>query len=170
MRSSISHHVLRLTLTLLLLVTAGCQGFLDGLRGGADADLPDEDLYVKGELLAMPEPDALWERAKQAVVGENYTLDDDLTVYSRREIVSRWAMVLHWRRYEGYRTRAVVRLIPYEDGHWQVWTAVQRQVNSDMDDPMNPVNAKWEDAEPNGSAAEILLWKIESGFRSDYGE
>ena len=56
------------------------------------------------------------------------------------------------------------------EGGWDVSVVVQLQRNIDINNPSNPAEANWEDEAPNVDGANVILDKIESGFREPGGD
>ncbi len=128
--------------------------------------LPAVSDYLASESIKTPEFDALWERGKQAVTSEGYVIDDDLTQFSERRIVSRWNTFLAPARKDGKRRRALVAYELVGKHRWVVRAMIESHVNDDFDDPLNPIEAEWDQEGADIPRSEILLWKIESGFRT----
>jgi hypothetical protein len=101
---------------------------------------------------------------------EGYLIDGEETSFADRELVTRWNLVLAMNRYEGYRTRAKIRIRPVTKNTWSVGVQVQRQRNTDINNPSEPLLAKWEIQPADRARAGVILWKIESGFRAPGSE
>ncbi len=158
--------LVRLLALVLALVLPAALGGCNRLMSTEEDFLPDKDHYTHGQELYVPEFQVLWERAKLAVDNGGYSLNDDLTQFTRREIVSRWNTSLQPQRYEGRRRRVVVHFREVKLENWVVSIAVQSQTNTDINDPLNILEADWRDDPPDRDLAEILLLKIELGFRT----
>ena len=134
-------------------------------RGSGSAKVSAED-FVEAESAAKgADLDSLWERAGQVLTAKGYAVDSVKTRFADREIVTLWNAVLGMNRYEGYRTRAWVRFHKADKGDWKAAVCVQRQRNTDIRNPSEISLAQWEDLPADKSAAELILWKIESAFR-----
>ena len=134
----------------------------------ADSSEAGDADFVRGPSpLKGVEFDALWARAEWVLTMEGQAIDRDRTRYDQRQMVTHWDTRLAPNRFEGKRSRAWIRFEPLKGGDWSVAVAVQMQRNADIDQPSAASQAKWEDQPSNTAKADVLLWKIESGFRQD---
>jgi hypothetical protein len=137
----------------------------------ADSTRADDEDYVHGPApLKGAEFDALWARAELVLTMDGQQIDRDRTRYDQRQMVTHWDTRLAPNRFEGKRSRAWIRFEPLKSGDWDVAVAVQMQRNADIDQPSAASQAKWEEAPSNTARADVLLWKIESGFRDENAE
>lgn len=161
---------------LLTLSGAGCLGSAGCDTTSIFQGNPDDAAVATGDLVESPKPlkdvtlDALWNGAEQVLGMEGYQIDQSRTRYDEREMVTHWNTLLAPTRYEGKRHRAVVRFRQNAEGEWIVGVAVQVQKNTDINAPSNAANAHWEDMKGNENKANVLLWRIESGYREPGGD
>ena len=149
----------------LALVAGGCEasGFF---KGNADERTVDEADYAQSEgPVKGAELDELWDRARLVVGNEGLSVDESRTKFADRQMITRWNTFLAPQRFGGRRTRAWIRFRQDPAGGWVPGVAVQVQRNADMDAPYSAANAAWEDQPADKARADVLLWKIESGFR-----
>jgi hypothetical protein len=156
--------------TALLLLLSCAASACDSTRfliGEGDGRVVDSEEYVETSPIPGTDLDALWERSQGVLGMHAYEIDSTRTRFADRQIVTRWKESLSPARFQGSRTRAWVRFREANPGEWTAAVAVQRQRNVDIDHPTEPANAKWEEqpTDTARSAAEVILWKIESGFR-----
>lgn len=154
---------------LCALAPLGCE--TTELFQGSNTDSPiSPDEYVSGPTpLVGVELDALWDRASQVLAMDCEGVDTDHTSFTAREMVSHWITRLAPNRFEGKRSRAWVKFTEVTPGSWQVSAAVQVQRNVDIDQPSVQSQARWEEVASNQGRANLIVWKIESGFRDNPG-
>jgi hypothetical protein len=165
------HRLAALLVSSLAFAAVGC----DSTRihiGNPDEKTVGSDQFVETTPISDVELDALWERSQVVLGMQGYQTNAKRSRYAEREIVTHWREQLAPNRFEGSRTRAWVRFREAKPHSWVVAVAVQRQRNEDIDHPTESESAKWEDSPSEGSrsAAEVLLFKIESGFRQPGAE
>ena len=77
-------------------------------------------------------------------------------------MISRWRTMLAPAAREGRRRRAVVRFEPAGPGRWVVAVAMQQQMNSEIEEPLNPAAADWERDGVDASRGSVLLYQLSS--------
>ncbi len=135
----------------------------------ADSPAPAEAFVSGPAPLVGVELDSLWDRASQVLAMDCEGVDTEHTSFASREMVSHWITRLAPNRFEGKRSRAWVKFKEVAPGSWAVSAAVQVQRNVDIDQPSAISQAKWEEIASNEGRANLILWKIESGFRDSPG-
>lgn len=158
-------------LVTLLLPTLACTsihgvGEIGKELFNADPDhrYPSSDEYVQSEPLDGTTVDHLWGRARIVLPNEGYVVEQDSerTSFGERRMASRWNTYLAPNARAGVRRRALVEFHPAGRDQWIVAVAVQKQINTDIDDPMNPGTADWEPDGVDRSRSDVLLWKLTS--------
>lgn len=142
--------------------TTGCET-TKLFQGDPDKYVPERGEWQETEPLAVPSLNVLWERVRAVLEYEGYGVDEELTRFDRRELVSTWVARLAPTRFEGVRRRAHVTLVPAGD-RWVVRAAIVRQRNTDIDEPSNPAQAQWESTSADASRTAVLVFKIRAGF------
>lgn len=144
---------------------AGCES-TEIFRGNPSESPVAAEEYVSGPApLVGVELDALWDRAGQVLAMDCDGVDSERSSFADREMVSHWITLLAPNRFEGKRSRAWVKFREVAPGSWVVSAAVQTQRNVDIDQPSAASQAKWEEVASNQGRADLIVWKIESGFR-----
>jgi hypothetical protein len=150
---------------LLVLLAAACGDTEIFHKNMDEASVSDADFVESADPLPASDLDGLWERSQQVIEGEGYMFDAARSKFDEREMLSHWNAVLGMNRYEGYRTRIWVRFHKSAKDMWKVAVQVQRQRNTDIKRPSEISMAKWESQPADKGRAEVVLWKIEAGFR-----
>jgi hypothetical protein len=155
----------RLAPVLLVFLAAACGDTPIFHTNPDEASVSDDDFVESAEPIAASELDGLWERSQQVIEGEGYMFDAARSKFAEREMLSHWNAVLGMNRYEGYRTRVWVRFHKSGKDLWKVAVQVQRQRNTDIKRPSELSMAKWESQPADKARSNLVLWKIEAGFR-----
>jgi len=149
---------------------AACEGMQNPLGPNPDNELPEDGDFVRSKPLTAPEFDFLWERSKFMLQTDGYGIDGSRTNREDREIVSQWKTMLAPSRYQGKRRRVVLRFEEGDEGTWFAEAAVTVQRNEDIQDPMQIARAVWKSEGPDLPRAEVLIYKLETGFPTTEGE
>jgi hypothetical protein len=108
----------------------------------------------------------LWPIVMEEIDRTGFQLDRDNTSMTTGEFESRWRMELAPFRFEGRRKRivGVAREVPVGSGRFNVRLTVWTQRNADIEDPMDPSKAIWQDVEPDTATTDDLLYRIRKHF------
>jgi len=149
----------------LAVAAAGCQAL-----GGSAPDLPAPAGWVRSDPFEASDVLLVWEACKSRAARDGFRIDDDATTFRGRRVVTLWNTQLATTGNEGRRRRRFVEILDEEGraGWYRVQAAVVVQRNEDVDDPLNPVSAKWREEAPDLEEAERLSYVIAARFR-DYG-
>jgi hypothetical protein len=142
---------------------SGCQSVL-----GMDApDLPDPEGWVESRQFECFDEALLWETCKNLAQRNGYRIDDDATKYKEQLVVTTWKVQLAITRNDGKRRRRYVEMVkvPNRKAGWKVRCAVVKQKNEDIEDPLNPLMARWRTDVPDVEQAKRLAYLIENRFR-----
>jgi hypothetical protein len=135
--------------------------------GKSAPDAPSPDGWVDSEPFKCLDEELLWELAKGAVARNGYRIDDDLTTWKGRRIVTAWYLDLSHRFDRGTRRRRFLEIVAdkKKPGWYTARAAIVVQTNAEIADPLNPAEAKWRDAEPDTEEAERIAFTLASRFR-----
>ena len=108
----------------------------------------------------------LWPVLIEEVERTGFQIDRDKTNRATGEFETRWRMELAPFRYEGRRKKivGVAREMPEGSGEFAVRVQVWTQRNADIENPMDPSLAIWQDTEPDTSTTDDLLYRIRQHF------
>lgn len=150
-------------LGMLAAPVSGCQSVL----GMSAPDMPSPDGWVESDPFECVDFDLLWDTCKLRASRQGFRIDDDATSYTRRMVVTTWKTDLALRANEGRRMRRFVEVTTMKDReNWYiVRAATVRQRNEDVSDPLNPLTAKWKDADPDPEDAERVAFLVANAFR-----
>lgn len=92
-----------------------------------------------------PDKEIVYETAVQAVAAYGFTPDLDMSVPEEGKLTTRWKLSLSPFSNQGHRDQVTVDVVECgsRPGFFQVTTKVNRQTNTNMQDPSNPVCADW---------------------------
>jgi hypothetical protein len=108
----------------------------------------------------------LWPLLMEEIDRTGFQLDRDKTHRETGEFETRWRMELAPFRYDGRRKKivGVAREMPEGSGEFTVRLQVWTQRNADIEDPMDPSKAIWQDVEPDTATTDDLLYRIRKHF------
>jgi hypothetical protein len=152
------HRAIALSLVLCLLLLAACE-------------LPDQERPEEGDMFAINglkviDQEVLWEIVILEVSRSGFQIDRNLTNKNTGEIETKWRMELAPFRYEGRRRKilGVIREQPEGSGTFSVRLTVWTQRNADIENPMDPGKAIWQDTQPDKSTVDDLMYRIQGHF------
>jgi hypothetical protein len=110
--------------------------------------------------------EVLWIVLMREIEGSGFQIDRDKTSMNTGVFESRWRMELAPFRYEGRRKRivGVARENPPGSQRFDLRLTVWTQRNADIEDPMDPSQAIWQDVEPDTGIVDDLLWRVRKHF------
>jgi hypothetical protein len=110
--------------------------------------------------------EVLWPILIQEVERAGFIIDRDRTSRLTGEFETRWKMELAPYRYEGRRKKVlgVAREMPVGSKTFTVRLTTWTQRNADIEDPMDPSRAIWQDLEPDQAITDELLYRIRGHF------
>ncbi len=152
-----------------LLPAAGCLSMSHDDYFAAAPDLPDpgKDGWITNGGLRCDDFDVLWEVARNRTAKNGWRIDDEATNYEKKRIVTSWRLDLGLARGSGKRRRRFVDFEEDKDakGAWKVHACTVVQRNVDIDDPLNPMSAKWRADDMDIDDASRVAYVIASQFR-----
>jgi hypothetical protein len=107
--------------------------------------------------------DFVWEASTEELKG-NFEIEK--SDRAKRTITTGWKVIMSPFSDSGRRDRLVVTLVPSGVG-WQAKAAQETQTNSNEKDPLNPKEAKWEDAPNDGGLAARFLQNLDTRLQPD---
>jgi hypothetical protein len=148
----------------LALVVASC-ALLWGCRSG-----PKYDPVWQTAEVAAPSENVLWAVAGQEMQRLGFPVGsgaDPSTMVMR----SGWRTELAPFRGEGYRELAEVRFTRVAPQRYRLEARVVREINMDVDRPIDPRSAKWEEAPDEVERSRVLVQRIRArlGERIEVG-
>jgi len=127
-----------------------------------------------------PNFEMLWDVARKEFGRAGFTPDSETSSRETKVMTSRWNTHLAPFSGRGYREQATVTLVPIPNqaDRWAVEANVIRQVNTQIEQPMNIGRAEWTDGERMFDKERQIVYGVESfflghdvsdRFRSTYG-
>lgn len=112
----------------------------------------------------------IWEIVKMEVERSGFQLDRDATNMNTGAFETRWRNELAPFRYQGRRKKMIgfVREVPEGSKTFSVRATTWTQKNADIEDPMDPTKATWQDVEPDNGITQDLLRRLRRHF-PEYG-
>ncbi|MEN8151393.1 MAG: hypothetical protein ABFS86_16370 [Planctomycetota bacterium] len=129
---------------------------------------PEEaDMFALSGLEAI-DMEVLWPVLIQELekTETGYIIDRDKTSRVTGEFETRWKMELAPYRYEGRRRKilGVAREMPEGSKQFTVRLTIWQQRNADIEDPMDPSRAIWQDVDPDKATVDLLFYRIKQHF------
>ena len=155
---------LRLTLPLLFLGLAACTS---GGTISADSFLASEDSSgASSDGFPAPSKAVVWETAMRTVREQGYVPDPGASSPVSAKIVSRWRTSLQPFSGKGWRERVSIKITPVSgrEGYWRLDTNVLRQLNDNLSEPGNLLEAEWGSGTRNVEREQFLNQRIEMAF------
>jgi len=139
-------------------------------------ELPSEERPEEKDMFAIHGlkvggQEVLWEVVILEVQRSGFRIDQNATNKATGEVETRWRLELAPFRYEGHRRKilGVIREQPEGSGKYSVLLTVWMQRNADIENPMDPSQAIWQDTEPDKATVDDLLYRIKRHF-PDFSE
>ena len=127
---------------------------------------PEEEEMTAITGLEALDMEVLWPILMKEVGESGFILDRDKTNQITGEFETRWRLELAPYRYEGLRKKilGVAREMPEGSKKFTVRLTVWSQRNADIEDPMDPSRAIWQDVSPDKATTDELLYRIRRHF------
>jgi hypothetical protein len=134
-------------------------------------ELPKESRPEKEQMTASKNLDAidlnvLWEIVTIEVNRSGFDIDQLKSSSASGQFESHWVNELAPFRYEGRRKKIVgmIEESPGRPGSYRVLLITWVQRNADLEDPLNPAKAIWQNADPDNGNTGQILYRIERHF------
>ena len=138
----------------------------------ASCELPKGTPPEKSDMAASRELDALgreilWEVIKVEVSRFGFDIDAEVSSEAAGTFETHWINELQPFRYEGRRKKlkGVFEESPDRPGKFRVLLVTWMQRNADMEEPLNPAKAIWQNVDPDMGTTGRILKAIERHFR-----
>jgi hypothetical protein len=151
----------------LALLAAGAAPACQSLLGRSAPEVPNPVEWAESEPFRCLDEEVLWEVSKGVLARQGFRIDDDLTTWKGRRIVTAWDVQLSMRYQQGMRRRRFLELRAdrAKPGWYTVRASVTAQKNEEVSDPLNPAAAQWRDAPADAEESERLAYTVASKFR-----
>jgi hypothetical protein len=139
------------------------------LLAGCDA-MPRESRPEVEEMMASEErpvpPEVLYEVVTKEVARLGFEVDTAESDPAQGRFESHWSTQLAPHRYQGLRRKIIGEIleVPERPGNYRIHATTWVQTNAEINNPLDPAKAIWQDTDPDDTTTEQLFFLVRRHF------